>query len=552
MSDNVPRSQQIIIKVDGVPLSPELMLDLIEAEIEATLHLPSMFTLRFHDSPALEWTDGNYLKVGGRVEIELNKKAGGQMINVMKGEITAIEPEFSGKDITLTVRGYDYRHRLIRGTKTRVFIQATDADIVKKIGAEFGLRVMADPTSQVHEHVFQHNLSDLAFLQQRAQRIGFEVYVDDKTLHFRKSKNAQAIQLKWGEDMHTFRPRMTLSKQVNEVSVRGWDPKQKREIIGTANNSSTSPVVGGATWGGAEAKKAFQAAKHVEVRRPVRTQDEAVTVAQAIIDDINAGFVQAEGIAFGNPDLLAGLKVKIDKVGTRFGGTYLLTSTRHIYADGNFDTYFTVEGKRPFQMDDGTNGLKNPGNLWGGVVVGLVTNNNDPQKQGRVKLKFPWLDDQLESNWARVCATGAGKGMGIHWLPEVNDEVLVAFEHGDFNYPYVLGGLWNGKDAPPEANAVQSGKVEIRTFKTRAGHIIRLTDGPQKSIEIIDADNSTSIKLDTQSKKVTVVSQGDISLEANSGNIELKGKSIKIQGSSDVTVNGTSKVDVKGGMVNIN
>src|SRR5262249_14595935 len=136
--------------------------------------------------------------------------------------------------------------------------------------------------------------------------------------------------------------------------------------------------------------------------------------------------------------------------------------------------YFRVEGARPKLISDliqEANTSETPGNTWGGVVPAIVTNNNDPKGMGRVKVKFPWIDVDLESNWARVAAVGAGNNRGLFWLPEVNDEVLVAFEHGDFNQPYIVGNLWNGKDKTPEAisDAVKNGNVEVRTLKTREG-----------------------------------------------------------------------------------
>src|SRR5215472_353851 len=102
-----------------------------------------------------------------------------------------------------------------------------------------------------------------------------------------------------------------------------------------------------------------------------------------------------------------------------------------------------------------------------GVVVGIVTNNQDPDGMGRVKVKFPWLSDQDESWWARIATVMAGSSRGSYFLPEVNDEVMVAFEHGDVRFPYVLGALWNGKDSPPTTNS--DGKNSIRLIKSRSG-----------------------------------------------------------------------------------
>ncbi|HEX2224158.1 MAG TPA: phage baseplate assembly protein V, partial [Thermoanaerobaculia bacterium] len=109
-----------------------------------------------------------------------------------------------------------------------------------------------------------------------------------------------------------------------------------------------------------------------------------------------------------------------------------------------------------------------------GVVVGVVTNNQDPEGLGRVKLRLPWLSAQAESDWARVISPMAGGDRGLYALPEVDDEVLVAFEHGRAELPYVLGSLWNGKDKPPAAN--EDGKNKLRVLKSRSGHRVRLDD----------------------------------------------------------------------------
>ena len=88
-----------------------------------------------------------------------------------------------------------------------------------------------------------------------------------------------------------------------------------------------------------------------------------------------------------------------------------------------------------------------------GVVIAIVKNLHDPEGQGRIEVQFPWLSDSLRSSWAPVAAPLAGKQRGMFFMPEVDDEVLVAFEHGSFNHPYVVGYLWNGKDLPPEADS---------------------------------------------------------------------------------------------------
>jgi uncharacterized protein involved in type VI secretion and phage assembly len=162
-----------------------------------------------------------------------------------------------------------------------------------------------------------------------------------------------------------------------------------------------------------------------------------------------------------------------------------------------------------------------------GVAVGIVTNNKDPDKLGRVKLRFPWLSDADESNWARVMAPMAGKDRGFYALPEVNDEVLVVFEHGRVDHPYVLGALWNGKDTPPEDNS--DGKNNRRSWKSRSGHTITFddTDGAEK-IVILDKTGKNMIEFDSKQNTVAIESGKDL-------NITAKGK-INISAGSNLTI----------------
>ena len=563
------RLDQIALKINGADAPRELMDALLEVTVDSSLYLPDMFVLRFHDDD-LKWMDEGLFEPGAPVEIEF-AKAEDEIERVMAGEITAVEPVFSTNlTATLTVRGYDRSHRLNRGTHTRVFTQVTDSDIVRKIAQEAGLRAEVESTTEVYRHVFQDNQSDLAFLQARAARIGYEVYVDDRTLHFCKpTRQGEAARLEWGQTLRGFRPRLTVAGQVDSVTVKGWDVQSKREIVGQAARSDTAPDIGVGMQGGPAAQRAFSSARHVVVRRPVASQPEADAVAQALLDEINAGFVEAEGEAIGTPALMAGRTATLSGLGNRFSGKYMVTSAVHVYsAQTGYETRFTVEGVRPTLMADLVNGgrpAQHDAALWGGVVPAVVTNINDPDNMSRVKLKFPWLDGQLESDWARMSAAGAGDGRGLFWLPEVNDEVLVAFEHGDFNRPYVIGGLWNGQDAPPErtSEAVQNGKVHTRTIKTRTGHVIRLVDDESgdQFIEIVDAQEGTHIKLDAKAKKLEVTCKGDIAIQADgainlkaqrdfvieaTGDLKLKGRSVKLDGDVNTDVSAGAALNLKG------
>jgi uncharacterized protein involved in type VI secretion and phage assembly len=179
-----------------------------------------------------------------------------------------------------------------------------------------------------------------------------------------------------------------------------------------------------------------------------------------------------------------------------------------------------------------------------GMVIGLVTNNQDPELMGRVKVRFPWLSDQDESNWARVLTPMAGNERGMFFLPEVDDEVLVAFEQGDVRFPFVLGALWNGQDKPPETN--EDGENNKRFIKSRSGHVIALDDkdGDEK-IEIIDNSGKNKIIISTNDNSITISADADISIASNSGTLKLSGSGIEINSQGDVQIEATGNMNLK-------
>ena len=195
-----------------------------------------------------------------------------------------------------------------------------------------------------------------------------------------------------------------------------------------------------------------------------------------------------------------------------------------------------------------------------GVEIGIVTNNKDPENLGRVRVKFPWFSEDDESQWARVATLMGGKDRGTLFLPEVDDEVLVAFEHGDMRRPYIVGALWNGIDTPPKEFA-NDGKNNVRLIKSRSGHLIKFDDtNGSERIEVIDKSGTNSIVIDTSQKTITITSDQDILLKAPQGKISLHSKEIeiksreatKVEAGSGMTLEASAKMTVRGAEVNIN
>jgi uncharacterized protein involved in type VI secretion and phage assembly len=179
-----------------------------------------------------------------------------------------------------------------------------------------------------------------------------------------------------------------------------------------------------------------------------------------------------------------------------------------------------------------------------GVAIAVVTNNNDPEKLGRVKVKYPWRQGEDESFWARMVTFMGGNDRGGYFLPEVDDEVVIAFENGDIDHPIVIGALWSQKLKPPDCN--DDGKNNRRMIKSRSGHKVVLddTNGKEK-IQIIDKSGSNFMTIDTSRNTITISSQQDIELKADNGRISLEARQIEVKSQTTATIEAGATMDVK-------
>ncbi|HEY6057335.1 MAG TPA: VgrG-related protein, partial [Candidatus Limnocylindrales bacterium] len=450
------------IEIDGTPLADELIPLLEQVVVDDYQHQPDMFVMSFRD---VERTviEQSKVKIGSRVKIKATALGSPKPEELITGEVTAIEAEYGPGGSRAIVRGYDLSHRLHHGRRTETYRNVTDSDLANKIAQRAGIAAdRIDATSTTYEHVSQANISDWEFLAGRAREIGFEVSVEGGKLGFRKpTPSADApsdgdyastnpTQLVLGQELLEFTPRVSSFGQVKEVQVRGWDPIQKSALVGTAPAAASSAKLKATP---AALAKLMNDPVHVTVDRPLGSQAAVDTAAKAIAEQIGSTFAEAEGLARGNPRLASGTPVSVSVVGEEFAGQYTLTQARHIFDNLGYRTRFIVSGRQERSLlgltgGNGSNATPGGGKPIDGVVVAIVTNIDDDKKLGRVKLKFPWLSDSYESDWARMVQLSAGPDSGAVFLPEVNDEVLVAFEFGDIRRPYVVGGLYNGKDKP--------------------------------------------------------------------------------------------------------
>ncbi|HEX8140074.1 MAG TPA: contractile injection system protein, VgrG/Pvc8 family [Pyrinomonadaceae bacterium] len=335
------------VLIGGSELPAEPALDILDVKVSDYVEGAGMFTITFNNwnssTQEFKWIDGNLLAEGAEVEIKI-----GYVDNVrsmLKGEITALEPEYPGTEApTLKVHGYDLLHRFRRGRATRSFTNMKDSQIAEQIAGNLKLRAQVEDTQITHEYVLQSNQTDIDFLLERARRINYEVTVKDKTLLFRKAANnkGKIVSLNFGLTLEAFYPRLSTMRQVSEVIVQGWNIKTKEAIVGRARQGDEVSTMSGSKLGVAISESAFDKTKTFVVDKPVFSEGEAAQIAKGRFNELAVDFITGEGTAIGNTDIRAGEVVEFKGLGQRFSGLYYITSSTHAVNRKGYKTRFTV------------------------------------------------------------------------------------------------------------------------------------------------------------------------------------------------------------------
>jgi phage protein D/phage baseplate assembly protein gpV len=545
------RLDGVVLTADGRPLPTELYAQLTLVRVEESVHLPDYFALHF-DDPHFELFDRGTFTLGTRIDIAF--RAEGDPVVVTSGEVTAVsvEPGVSGRH-ELVLTGLDRTHRLARVPKSRSYQRVTDADVATRIAGEYSLEPDVDGTGEVYDYLLQASETDYAFLRRRAARIGFDFWISEQTFHFKRTPRGSGSPpaLRWGQNLQRFTVRFASGERCDEVEVRGWDPLAKRAVTGRATEGDPGTTAAVAGEMAAAARRSFGRVQRSAGQFPVTDQAEADALARSFLLRTSGGEVVLRGEALGDPMLGAGAEVQIEQVGQRLSGRYRVTSVEHVYGAGRpYVTRFVCGGKEAAGLADmvgaGSGTAEHRG--WGSLVVGIVTNNADPEQLGRVKVTFPTLSAEDESAWARVAAPGAGPQRGMQWLPEVDDEVLVGFEHDDKTRPVVLGGLWNREDPPPQPDVCTGGVVAARVLASRNDSRLLLTDDPTASVELSLGGGSCVLHLEQSESSLT----GDQKLVIKATQVEVKATQKLTLDGAQVEINSSGPLVVSGKPIKLN
>lgn len=348
------------------------------------------------DVAAIVLEPGRALPAAGE-DVIVEAVTGGNAATIFTGEILEVVPGVAADEGV--VRAFNRLHRLTRGRKTRTFEKQSDAEIAGTIAREAGLDLfVSNPPAISHEHVYQNNQTDLEFLRVRAGLIGFEVWVDDRTLNFRKRADSPEITLGCAPTLNRrvfldlFHPKLAGPGAPAAVSVRGLDARTGDELAATATRHliPLSPT-------GAEMRSPPGAMIDLGVVPTLQDESAAYGAAVGTLAALTKLDLAGEADSDGSPALRAGVRVSLQHADARFDGAYYVTGVKHRYQKRSEGGY-------------------------------------------RTSLRLVRSD------------------RGLFVLPEVGDEVLVAFEQGDLSRPFVVGSLWDDDERPPQESPVCDGR----------------------------------------------------------------------------------------------
>jgi uncharacterized protein involved in type VI secretion and phage assembly len=541
------------IYVDGLPLPLQQLELLTSLRIETAVNLVGRTTMRFADV-GYQLSSAEVLKIGTTIEV----KVPDSQALLFTGSVDSIALDHSASHVPeLVVTAEEPTGKLARSRHVRTFESQSTRDVLRKLCSEVGCSISfdGDLLTSTTAYLLQTGTA-LALLDEVVRTNGGLWWFEPpRTLHIAPvdTVSGAPVPISFpGDDSGPAAEQrlLTFSVRANggqpaSATVTNWRGNARDPLTGA--DTSAPPPAESAFVGSARSATAPNAVRLVTNAGETTDTSEAQQLARSILGSARSDIVTGRGTALVDPRIRPNLVVEVTGAGPS-SGKYRVTRVEHVYDRRGFHTTFHTGSHRPRGLVDtlaGATGL--PDARIDGVLCGIVADLKDPENCGRVRVTFPALQQERQprdvmSNWARVATFDAGSGRGATFLPEVGDEVLVAFEGGSTRFPVVIGAMFSSQRRHPELErllAADGTKVKTRRLTSRTGHALEMVDEQGAGQVLLQhGAKPMRISMDEQTETLTV--------EATSGKLVLSNGRAKItlDKSGDVTLEGT-KVTVK-------
>jgi uncharacterized protein involved in type VI secretion and phage assembly len=496
---------RLVIEADGVLLSAEDSAALSEVRIQERLSQPSLCELVFLDQGG-SLRHGDLLIAGVPIRVAVQ----GETADLFNGEVTAVEYLYGTPQGRQTiVRGYDRMHRLRKRQPVRAHVQVTPAELARELIGDLGLELEATESGPLSQRIIQFQSSDLDLLIEITERCGLYFGLRGSKLElFTLRGFGEAVSLTVGETLFEARIETNGHYTCRSVLAMGWDPWRVESRMGRAGMARSGRRIA------AEVTPEQTGATGEQILTGAAFQDDrqAEALAQAQLDVRSGHEVTLWGAAEGDTRLRPGRLVEVTGAARNLNGQYVLTSVNHI-----------IDAHRGFISEISTE--PPPQHLRTNAALmtwGIVTNSDDPDGLGRVRVSFPAFGD-VETDWLGVLSAGAGGHKGLLMIPEVGDGVLVLCTNGDPAQGVVVGGLYGTQKLP--CDAIKDGARQHFTLRSPGGQFVMLDD--QKNA--IRFENSSGSFLELSPGRVLLHATASLEIEAPGQSVVIRGEKIDFQ-----------------------
>lgn len=507
--------------------------------------------------------------------VEVLAGAGQSPVSLFNGIV--IQQALKVRDHTAPQLIVECRHKAARltvGRKNACFMDQKDSDIISSLIEGAGVTADVEATTATHKQHVQYRSTDWDFLLARARANGKLVFTnDDKvTVKTPAAAGSPSLTLQFGATLLELDAEIDARSQYAGVKGISWDPAQQSVVTSEA----TSPGAANPGNLSSDDLAAVVGLPAIDLRHSAIGEDEAKAWAEAewLCSKLSkvSGRAKCEGIASVNPGDL----VELAGAGDRYNGTVLVTGVRHDFDQvQGWKTHVQFGGVAGSYADDRDRSAPPAARLLPsvhGLQVGVVTSNEDPDGEHRVRVRLPLVDDADEGIWARVASLDAGEERGFFFRPEVGDEVVVGFFDDDPRRAVMLGMLHSSAKAAPLTGSDDNHEkvyqsrskmklsfnddTKVLTLETPAGNSLTLSE-EDKAITIADQNGNTiemtadGITIES-SKALTLKAKTELKLESGTSLGVKGGADLKLEGTASAEISCSATTTVKGGLVQIN
>ncbi len=527
-----------------VEIGDNLVQGCMSLELSQSIHGHHYFQARFSgeglENDPLGLGSDSLNQIGQTFKTELSNNASES--SNFKGIITsvrAIASGHSGQGQIIVFEGYSPTILLENGQSSQSYLNMSFSDIINKAiqgPASNLLKVTVKPSHDPRlSYIVQYNETAFGFVNRMACRFGEWLYYDGSEMVVGSHKQLE-VTLIYGSDLQTFDYVMQSSSVVRQFIAHSYSDNQTQNI----NTKSVQPGISGTSKQVYDnAAKTWQAPQngillHFDGESLKRQLDD---VAKTTVEGAAANQVKFNGSST-NPSIVPGATIKIMGFDAREYGNYTVCSVDHHFSiGGNYHNTFTA-----IASDVKASPFSNPAlTPKSEAQAGVVEDNNDPDGLGRVKVRLYWQRDTV-TPWLRIVVPYAGSSKGMYFIPEKGEEVMVSFEGGNAEIPFVIGSVYHGNMKP--AN-FKSNNNDIKAIQTRSGHIIELNDDENGNWGITIKDkNDNKVQIDSKGKNINITALGKITLSAKDIDILAQDK-LTLESGATIKANATDGITAR-------